>query len=271
MQTRQRGRRPGFTLIELLVVISIIAILATLMTVVGYRTIIHAHQHTIAMEVQAFEQALGAYKEKYQDYPPNFYFNVVKAHLKKAFPKHRETDATIANFCNVIQPDEALVFWLGGVPNYSLFDNQEFPLSGPGQPKKFHEFPTARLVDLDGDGYPSFVPAYGASPCPYVYFDSRTYQQAFLDRTATNQGVARPYVNDVGTNQGSGALTFEQPSLFQVISAGLDGHYGDLPPNQAGFPINPPFKQFPSGAYYTRQDRDNVTSFADGALESKLP
>lgn len=263
MQTRKLGRRPSFTLIELLVAISIIAILLTLVTVAGYRAIIHVRQHTIAMEVQALEQAINEYKTKYQDFPPDFSnVNVVVAHLKKAFPRHREN---VVAWCaaNPMTPDEALVFWLGG----GVIENQEFPLSGPGNPKKFYDFATARLIDLDGNGRPSFVPAYGAQQAPYVYFESRTYGATYAGNATL--GFVCPYGADVPTPPS----LWESPTTFQIISAGLDGHFG-------AWPTAPPFtafKFYPSGTAgvnrvpYSKQDQDNVTSFADGPLSAKLP
>lgn len=284
MPTCNHRRRPGFTLIELLIVISIIAVLLTLVTVAGYRAIIHVRQTTIAMEVNQLESAMNAYKEKYGDYPPDFSNDaVLVAHLRKAFPRNRENVANWIATYGRPDPSEALVFWLGGgVKGIGLYDNQEFPLSGPGQFKKFYDFPAARVVPSPtrataNSNFFCFVPAYGAQPAPYVYFESRTYTAGAYGNAAL--GYALPY----GTDAPAQNIYWESPNTFQIISAGLDGNYGLWP---SGTPPSQPYKFFPSGAIvdpnpldgsrpngtaYTKQDRDNITSFAEGTLDSKLP
>lgn len=277
MQTRHRGQRPGFTLVELLVVISIIAVLLTLVSVAGYRALIAVRQNMIAVEVNGLESAINAYKEQRGgDLPPDcsnaanaLHVNVLAAHIRKAYPRNRQTPAQITALATQLDQAEALVYFLGGNPNpnNNPFDNQEYPITGPGQSKKLYDFPTARLIDVDGDGYCTFVPAYGAQRAPYVYFDSRTYGlSTFGDATF---GYVCPY----GTDTPTGGSSWESPTTFQIISAGLDGNYG-------AWPAGPPFSNFkfyPSGTGggtrvpYSREDKDNVTSFAEGSLDSKLP
>lgn len=270
MLTRTTSNRPGFTLVELLVVIAIIGVLLALVTVAGYKAILTVQEHTITIETNQLESAIEAYKAQYGDYPPDFSNAiVVNSHLKKLFPRHKETPLKITQLTQEIDPSEALVYWLGG----GLFDNPEYPLSGPGQPKKFFDFKTDRLVNYnnDVDIYPQYVPKYGDQKIPYVYFDSRTYGIVSFTPPTGTQGVARPYLADAGTDQALDIFVWEEPTKFQIVAAGLDGHYGDLPPGATGTPPGKPYKQYPSGVYYTKQDRDNVTSFAEGDLEARLP
>lgn len=281
MQIRKPSHRPGFTLVELLVVISIIAVLLTLVSVAGYKAIVHVRQATIAMEVGQLETGVTAYKVTHgNDIFPDCanavtgvngaHVNTMIAHFRKAFPRHRQTNAQIATLAGQLDQAEALVYFLGGNPNplNNPYENPEFPITGPGQGKKYYDFPTARLRDVDGDGYCTFVPAYGAQEAPYVYFDSRTYGlSAFGNATL---GYVCPY----GTDTPTATSAWESPTTFQITSGGLDGNYGDWggsPPNLTNF------KFFPSGTGggsrvpYSKQDLDNVTSFADGALNSRLP
>jgi prepilin-type N-terminal cleavage/methylation domain-containing protein len=292
MPRRTAGTRPGFTLIELLVVIAIIAILAALVTVAGWRALISMREHSISVEINNLETAVVAYREKNPDRFPDtitqnsggttagtLQQNVVINHIRLLFPRNREGNIFAqdrgdgkpgAFYGKELDPSETLVYFLGG----GLYDNPEYPLSGPGQPKKYFEFDPRRLVDLDGDGFPSFIPRYPAGSPPYVYFDSRTYfvvangsptTCSFFDATGQGKGYLRPYANDA-SNQGSGVVVFEEKDKFQIIAPGLDGHYGDLPPGNP-----PPFKQYKMGTFYTRQDLDNIASFSEGTLESQKP
>jgi prepilin-type N-terminal cleavage/methylation domain-containing protein len=146
----------GFTLVELLVVITIIGILAGLITAAAIHASVHAKNFVIYNELKQLEMALQAYKEKFGEYPPDFAFpkagyggmgnattlseQAVIRHLAKAFPRYtpglpsgvplaqQNTFGGFVNdvtFCwgggtrfspDSLSPMSALIFWLGGMP-----------------------------------------------------------------------------------------------------------------------------------------------------------
>jgi prepilin-type N-terminal cleavage/methylation domain-containing protein len=147
--------RRAFTLIEMLVVVVIIGILAGLITGAAIAARNKAKVAAISVEISQLDMALKEYKNKFGDYPPDF-FGVsgywpdgsvmpdsirdqaraaVLRHLRKAFPRWQvagaDTDAQWADFATQVQascnmdinsrdngltPASALVFWLGGLP-----------------------------------------------------------------------------------------------------------------------------------------------------------
>lgn len=161
-----RQTRVAFTLVELLVVITIIGILAALITAAGAGALKRAQQARIKTEVDQLSMALQTYKDSAGSYPPNCQtddtnantgtepnatplselqvFNDLKRHLKQAFPRHREPDDLLrviaglpandtTNFNQLLaggmSSGEALVFWLGGFSS-----DPKYPISGEGGP-----------------------------------------------------------------------------------------------------------------------------------------
>jgi prepilin-type N-terminal cleavage/methylation domain-containing protein len=159
-QTCGRQTRVAFTLVELLVVITIIGILAALITAAGAGALKRAQQTRIKTEVDQLAMALQSYKDTAGSYPPNCQvdgpagsdpidesqvLNDIKRAFKQAFPRHREPPELIAALAGM-SPDglvlptnqnlqggmtagEALVFWLGGFSS-----DPKFPISGEGGP-----------------------------------------------------------------------------------------------------------------------------------------
>ncbi len=148
----------GFTLVELLVVITIIGILAGLITGAAYYAKIAANNAAISMEVNQIQTACEDYKAKFGEYPPDFagindgtYGDVAKSavlrHLAKAFPLFVITGNTIddkwdylrgvvlSNWhmnINNLSPASALVFWLGGRPDWRVDTDGNAILPGAG-------------------------------------------------------------------------------------------------------------------------------------------
>ena len=156
-----------------------------------------------------------------------------------------------------IDAAEALVFWLG-----SMTTNEEFPLGylangavdPDGERSAFFEFDESRLTDIDGDGWFEYMPPNGPQ-VPYCFFDSRTYNSGAAHHQGgivanhavynapglfhgdlalgEDAGLCVPYSDGsqlTGTyNTALGG--FLEPEGYQIVSAGMDGSYGEYWPN----------------------------------------
>ena len=148
MNTTQKPPRHGFTLVEMLAVVVIIAILAALITAAAIAARRRAKIAVVGMEINQLDMALKAYKEKFGDYPPDFWGvnhptdatirdnarTAVIRHLRKAFPRYTPgvpsgTTGTPwqrlqGDICSApgtfnidnLDPAAAMVFCLGGLP-----------------------------------------------------------------------------------------------------------------------------------------------------------
>ncbi len=201
---------------------------------------------------------------------------------------------------NTLDQAECHVFWLAGFPTpvdtgtllpisssplYGFSANPLDPtLKGGSRIPGNFEFDTKRLRDADLDGWPEYYPDLNVSvvfPPPYVYFDSGTYssttpgvqfyQYPCLAPTAplipmgpgpyiAEWGVAVPYLE-----KATAPIAYVNPKKFQIISAGLDGRYGE-PGNGAA--TN---KLYPQGLGFFLGDLDNLANFSTGALEDSQP
>lgn len=267
---RCSSSRKGFTLVELLVVIAIIGVLVgiTLPAIQAVR--MQFDKSANKFEVQSLNDAVEQYRSKYGDYPPDgSSFAIMERHLRKAIPNIIQSEIDLLRGAQM-DPAEALVFFLGGFSS----DSQR-PFTGKGGPivntgtiampvynynpareNSLYEFQTSRLVLNDetafAGGISDLLPVYMArnnsvtEGCPYVYFDSRTYN-ANRGTTASpiyncyqpsdivattiassergKLGAVRPYLSAVN---GAGArdFIFENSKTFQIIGPGTDGFYG---------------------------------------------
>ena len=266
----RRKLRSGFTLVELLVVIAIIGVLVgiTLPAVQAVR--LHFDKTANKFEVQSLNDAVEKYRGIYGDYPPDgSSAAIMQRHLRKAFPNILQSEIDLLTEVQ-LDPAEALVFFLGGFSS-----DKQRPFTGKGGPivntgttaapvysynpareNSMHEFVSGRLV-LDDEyafagGTSDFFPVYMArnntvvEGCPYVYFDSRTYNanrgtaaspiyncyqpSHIVDTTvATSErgklGAIRPFLSTV-SGTGGATFAFEDPKTFQIIGPGSDGFYG---------------------------------------------
>jgi len=160
-ETRTEGRgvsllKPSaFTLVELLVVITIIGILAGLITSAALKALNRAKQVEITLELQQLGIAMEDLKNEFGAYPPNGMIktstpvNILAQNdfvrmFKKSFPRSQEPAELIFALAggavnNPVQSSslvdtgmngaEALYFWLGGFSS-----DVAYPISGPGGP-----------------------------------------------------------------------------------------------------------------------------------------
>ncbi len=165
---------PGFTLVELMIAITIIGILMAIAIPAVNRTIIAGKQTAIRMEVNALEQAVDRYMQKYGDYPPDGSdWDVMSRHMRRLFPRmanvpdfailkqltHDGTNTIILDPTNpafrshgsfspvAMDRGEALVFFLGG-----FSDNLINPLTGEGGPLAYVSGPVNELSSYQYNG-----------------------------------------------------------------------------------------------------------------------
>lgn len=198
-------------------------------------------------------------------------------------------------------PDEgeALVFWLSHTTTDPRYP---FGLTVPGNQtpnfKKYYDFDESRFVF--GDAEPQrtaaensaqtpqvVLPSYGAKYCKetcYMYIDNRFYDYfaqnyavppatspfyAFAEDDSQDEFKARPYwSNTPVTNAVASLPTIKRQkpmnaTTFQIICAGQDGNFG-LTEEDLSTPPSGDIKLFPTGDYYSRADRDNLTNFSGG-------
>ncbi|MAT15704.1 MAG: hypothetical protein CMJ46_10610 [Planctomyces sp.] len=273
-----RPSRSGFTLVELLVVITIILILAGLLTVAVFGAIENARIAQVQSELTSLEKGMADFQMTFHDYPPSSFVidesdmgwapserNLILKYWPNydfgtpiAFDANGDGDTTDVI---VLNGAESLVFFLGGV----LSDDAAVPenrvptgfsknMAKPFQPGgsrvgPFHEFNTGQL--RESDDFKILVDPLTSSQKAYVYIHSDDYVNPTdaLDGT----GMTNVYT------QGSSTDNFWKSQTFQLISAGPDGRYGE------GGAFNPDTAD--DTLVGARVDeRDNITNFHQGKL-----
>lgn len=299
--TNTPSRKPspaaGFTLVELLMVIVLIAILVGLITFAAQRALNRGGEARTLTEMSLLSTAIEQYKLEYGSYPPNpgtdntargemGFENATQQkqrftrHISRAFPRYTGDYETAINTATTntsmtgtpyedglglvdLDPAEALVFWIGGLPRaYEDADgNLTYEVTGfssnpanpfqsadeqPQRTEKLFDFNPARLVDRDNDGWPEYIPQGNSAaidPPPYVYFDAPTYQlgarypwgptpeieESLADGDGLGWGYCTPYARRISLNTASPywSVDWASPDSFQLIAAGADGRYND--------------------------------------------
>jgi prepilin-type N-terminal cleavage/methylation domain-containing protein len=247
------GQRAGFTLVELLVVIAIISILVALIGVAIFAALRQGPDALARQEIAQLGNAIESCKASLagvgnplpylpssltlredNNYQPADAATV--AFLKKAFPGIDLTLATVAGGKGagidwngdgtisvsgttpmVLEGEQCLVFWLGGIKGTMGFNNNPTNpgnLGGPTFRPTYYTFPLNRLAP-GSNGFPIFVDPYNSGK-PYLYFSSgKAGNDYTLD--CPSFGVS-PYKSLSGQ--------FINPKGFQIICAGKDGFFG---------------------------------------------
>ena len=282
-----RQGRTGFTLVEMLVVIAIIAVLAALITagvqVVRTRTV----DATNANDINQLKIALENFKTKFGVYPPSrvhlinsgtyntalvagtttpqnpldFESNRILSIMwpRLAYPVDWSGGTGGKNTDWILDGDQCLVFFLGGIPSASPAGVTGFS-SSPTNPTaavaqggtripSFFAFQTNRLVQLPGHAansapFFSYIDAYGTPTKPSVYAYFSTLKQA----NQYNPYYSFPYgatikaapVSDCNTIGAmpyyapplNGVAQFQNANSFQIISGGADQTFGSTTTNQ---------------------------------------
>jgi prepilin-type N-terminal cleavage/methylation domain-containing protein len=263
---RKPVARRGFTLIELLVVIAVIALLVALTAAAVMNLFSKGPATQDRADISAMTVALQQFKAKYGSYPPSrIRLYASASSYKPANQTHKDTLTIIGKmFPNIswnnidwtgnnnpaafltnypkgvlLEGDQCLVFFLGGIPSPSgglngctgFSKSTTNPAQPGGERLKFYDFQPARLTTAVHANNPFYSYVNAHNNRAYVYFSTGTRQQNGYNSVATGTGKTdcatlgvNPYAS---TWPPATALpTFINPDSFQLISAGADGNFG---------------------------------------------
>ena len=307
-----RYTRHSFTLVEMLTVIVIIGILAGLITAAATRARYRAKVTVIHAELEQLEMALHAYKEKFGEFPPDFTNQqAVLRHLRKAFPRYSVADwATLEEHVSIgwgvdidtMGPHTALMFWLGGMPEFAAsgvenpvvsfrgfsanptnpFDYNSSLSAGPNpnysrsRVKPFFEFDPNR-IGLTNNNLPLryYSPGCEGSRdsdrvAPVVYFRAENGQYPTASKYWTSGSITVfPYCDsrvmleaDMNANTNP---VWVNPKTFQILSPGLDRQYysGSNAQSQYYFPNSP-------NSFDDDHRFDDMANFTPGTIEDAM-
>lgn len=144
----------------------------------------------------------------------------------------------------LLEGDQCLVFFLGGPAIFSngvwgmegfsndSLDPCRLPSSGTEQRTKFFTFPSKRLKDRVGNGFPSFLNNWDQTANYYVYFSSGKGKNGYhsggvVDHTIVGLDNVTPYYEYGPAVAPYGITNYQNPTKFQIISAGKDGRFAE--------------------------------------------
>ena len=198
------------------------------------------------VEMVQFVTALEDFRTKVGNgqYPPDSTDDpeAVKQFLAKAFPEYR---GGLPDKYKSLDPASSLVFWLGGVTDkdgkpigFSADPTNPFDTANPLRTSPSYDF-DVKLLRYD-NGLPVYLPlGNGTQSDPYVYFRADAkgeYHGAWKNCQPCRDSNTGGWIN---------------PKSYQLFSPGRDGKYG------CGV-------QYPSGADYDAQRKDDVSNFTNG-------
>lgn len=276
--TTNRPGRTGFTLIELLVVIAIIAVLVSLTAAALFKILGKGPETQARSDIDQLANAINTMKSEFHvSFIPstitlredNNYNSANVAHrqtvaflqqmfgknisLKTSTPIDWNGDGTISTADIVLQGQDCLVFFLGGIPSQAGSSNSCLGFSrdpknpatlGGARYGPYFPFQSKRLVASGtAAGFLNYVDPWLQQPI--AYFSSRKGK----DYTADCPALGVSFYSDLAGNMFN-------PNGFQIITAGADGAFGTAttwdPQNGA-----------PSGPH-----ADNMTNFTKGQLKA---
>jgi prepilin-type N-terminal cleavage/methylation domain-containing protein len=298
MQYASQRTRVGFTLVELLVVIAIIGVLASLGTGASVMALKTIRRRVIKVECEGIEQALMLYESEYGEMPPDFSVldsaegrRTVNRHLYVRFKgKYKGDFSTMQQEISDnygfditgMSPDDALVFWLGGLParkpasrddpyvpaGFNSDNSDPFSPSSSRTPPTYSGFDPERIVW--GDNVLQYLNSAPIST-PYVYFKSRmvnvgtndagrgydtSEQYDWYDRD--NDGNAEDFVVPYAMSEvAPGIWTWYNEKGAQVITGGLDGEFGSGPITTV--------RIVKDGTGFEDGDKDNISNFCSSS------
>lgn len=191
-------QRSGFTLVELLVVITIIAVLAALITPAVFQARRSGQISAIKAEIDLLHMAMMHYKNEYGSFPPctsgTSSSDPAARHIRRLFPRTAASYVPV----NATTPANSLVGWLGG---YTKNPTDPLDLLGAGDPR-------VKIFEFDQNRVSNTAPTIGQfhprekTGSPYIYIDSANYSTASFGTCDAEPGF--------------------NSETFQILSAGLD-------------------------------------------------
>jgi prepilin-type N-terminal cleavage/methylation domain-containing protein len=284
----------GFTLIELLTVIVIIGILVGLVVGAYFPVRNAVRNAAMKQEISQISLALESCRTQFgmNDYPADFTdtagtVNDLTRCLQRAFPRCQDNLPQLIQQLGITTPDQAIVFWLGGVwdPTQKRFigfsANPLHPLdSNANRIGPFYDFDKARLEFTDDT---QTKPTYRFFPKndrinsmannrPLLYFKA---QGGLYQRAA--QGSQSAWTAAWSDPLGGNVLPFMDAkgawingTSYQLMCPGLDGMYCDQTSKKQTTNSNAPI--YPVGTNYGPAVYDDITNFVQGAkIESDVP